>query len=106
MYFAVAKKGDLPVDGKTDVNPEGLTAACGKHARAFAERMEKGGSLARQAALHNLLGSQLVSGSRCHRLDSRLNALPWSSFFALFKGLCSRLEYYAMVHDDIQVKER
>ena len=26
MYFAVAKKGDKPTDGKTDVNPEGLTA--------------------------------------------------------------------------------
>jgi hypothetical protein len=29
VYFAVAKLGDTPVDGKTDVNPEGLTAgAC------------------------------------------------------------------------------
>jgi hypothetical protein len=26
VYFAVAKKGDKPTDGKTDVNPEGLTA--------------------------------------------------------------------------------
>ena len=26
MYFAVAKKGEKPTDGKTDVNPEGLTA--------------------------------------------------------------------------------
>jgi hypothetical protein len=26
VYFAVAKKGDPPTDGKTDVNPEGLTA--------------------------------------------------------------------------------
>lgn len=26
MYFAVAKLGDKPTDGKTDVNPEGLTA--------------------------------------------------------------------------------
>lgn len=26
VYFAVAKKGDPPIDGKTDVNPEGLTA--------------------------------------------------------------------------------
>jgi hypothetical protein len=26
VYFAVAKLGDAPTDGKTDVNPEGLTA--------------------------------------------------------------------------------
>lgn len=26
VYFAVAKTGDKPIDGKTDVNPEGLTA--------------------------------------------------------------------------------
>ena len=39
VYFAVAKKGDLPTDGKTDVNPEGLTAAFGKHAQTFADRL-------------------------------------------------------------------
>ncbi len=39
VYFAVAKQGDLPTDGKTDVNPEGLTAAYGKHAQAFADRL-------------------------------------------------------------------
>jgi hypothetical protein len=39
VYFAVAKQGDLLTDGKTDVNPEGLTAAYGKHAQAFADRL-------------------------------------------------------------------
>ena len=29
VYFAVAKKGEKPTDGKTDVNPEGLTAGEG-----------------------------------------------------------------------------
>ena len=29
VYFAVAKLGDTPTDGKTDVNPEGLTAGKG-----------------------------------------------------------------------------
>eukprot|EP01041_Mallomonas_annulata_P006639 gene6639-13449_t len=43
VYFAVAKKGDTPIDGKTDVNPEGLTAATGKWASDFAERLAKGG---------------------------------------------------------------
>ncbi|KAF5825491.1 hypothetical protein DUNSADRAFT_9323, partial [Dunaliella salina] len=43
VYFAVAKKGDAPIDGKTDVNPEGLTAACGEHAEAVAHRLRAGG---------------------------------------------------------------
>lgn len=29
VYFAVAKLGQKPTDGKTDVNPEGLTAGEG-----------------------------------------------------------------------------
>ena len=36
VYFAVAKLGEAPTDGVTDVNPEGLTAANGEHAAAFA----------------------------------------------------------------------
>lgn len=43
VYFAVAKKGDPPTDGKTDVNPEGLTAAYGPHAAAVAERLHAAG---------------------------------------------------------------
>lgn len=43
IYFAVAKLGEKPTDGKTDVNPEGLTAATGKHAAALAERLIAGG---------------------------------------------------------------
>ncbi|KAF8070955.1 OSB4 [Scenedesmus sp. PABB004] len=43
VYFAVAKLGDAPTDGKTDVNPEGLTAACGVHAEAVAARLRGGG---------------------------------------------------------------
>jgi len=43
VYFAVAKKGEAPIDGKTDVNPEGLTAACGEHAEAVAHRLRAGG---------------------------------------------------------------
>ncbi|XP_002967967.2 uncharacterized protein LOC9631054 [Selaginella moellendorffii] len=43
VYFAVAKLGDEPVDGKTDANPEGLTAACGKWAAAVAARLHAGG---------------------------------------------------------------
>lgn len=43
VYFAVAKKGDPPTDGKTDVNPEGLTAAYGRHAAAFAARLHAAG---------------------------------------------------------------
>ncbi len=43
VYFAVAKLGDTPTDGKTDVNPEGLTAAYGKHAEAIAQRLVAAG---------------------------------------------------------------
>lgn len=43
VYFAVAKYGEKPTDGTTDANPEGLTAVCGKHADAFAERLHKAG---------------------------------------------------------------
>ncbi|KAH9614028.1 hypothetical protein KSS87_022100 [Heliosperma pusillum] len=42
-YFAVAKLGEPPIDGKTDTNPEGLTAAYGKWASAVAQRLQAGG---------------------------------------------------------------
>ncbi|KAL3157846.1 hypothetical protein ABBQ32_012261 [Trebouxia sp. C0010 RCD-2024] len=42
VYFAVSKKGEAPIDGKTDANPEGLTAVTGKHAHAFAARLAHG----------------------------------------------------------------
>lgn len=43
VYFAVAKAGDTPVDGKTDVNPEGLTSVWGPHSEAVAQRLAAGG---------------------------------------------------------------
>ena len=43
IYFAVAKLGEAPTDGVTDLNPEGLTSACGKHADAFAQRLRSAG---------------------------------------------------------------
>lgn len=43
VYFAVAKLGDPPLDGKTDTNPEGLTAATGKWAAATAARLHSAG---------------------------------------------------------------
>lgn len=42
IYFAVAAAGDKPTDGVTDLNPEGLTAATGKWADAFAARLRSG----------------------------------------------------------------
>lgn len=42
-YFAVSKLGEPPTDGKTDANPEGLTAAYGKWASAVAARLHAGG---------------------------------------------------------------
>jgi ketopantoate reductase len=43
VYFAVAKAGDPPLDGVTDLNPEGLTAAWGPHAEAVAARLRAAG---------------------------------------------------------------
>jgi hypothetical protein len=39
LYLSVTAKGVDPVDGITTVNPEGLTAATGLHAQAFADRL-------------------------------------------------------------------
>jgi hypothetical protein len=39
LYLSVASMGVEPVDGVTTVNPEGLTAATGEHAQAFADRL-------------------------------------------------------------------
>ena len=43
IYFAVAKLGEMPTDGVTDMNPEGLTAACGPWADAVAARLHRQG---------------------------------------------------------------
>mmetsp|Transcript_5058 Transcript_5058/g.9316 ORF Transcript_5058/g.9316 Transcript_5058/m.9316 type:complete len:376 (-) Transcript_5058:127-1254(-) len=43
VYFAVAKLGEKPTDGITDMNPEGLTAANGKWAQAAADRFHNAG---------------------------------------------------------------
>ncbi|CAJ1974795.1 unnamed protein product [Sphenostylis stenocarpa] len=42
-YFAVSKLGEPPIDGITDTNPEGLTAAYGKWASVVAARLNAGG---------------------------------------------------------------
>jgi hypothetical protein len=39
LYLSVTAVGATPVDGVTTVNPEGLTAATGVHAQAFADRL-------------------------------------------------------------------
>lgn len=39
LYVSVPSKVAVPVDGVTTVNPEGLTAATGIHAQAFADRL-------------------------------------------------------------------
>jgi len=40
LFLSVTSKGAEAVDGITSVNPEGLTAATGKHASAFAHMLE------------------------------------------------------------------
>lgn len=39
LYVSVTAKGAEPIDGVTDVNPEGLTAVTGLHSSAFAKRL-------------------------------------------------------------------
>lgn len=43
IYYAVAKKGEKPIDGKTELNPEGLTAVTGKWSADFEKRMKQAG---------------------------------------------------------------
>jgi hypothetical protein len=50
LYLAVAKLGEAPIDGITDTNPDGLTAAKGKWAATFAARLHAGGLKCRQLA--------------------------------------------------------
>lgn len=40
LYLSIPSLGATPVDGVTSFNPEGLTTAVGKHASAFAERLQ------------------------------------------------------------------
>ena len=42
-YFAVAKMGDPVTDGKTELNPEGLTSITGKWGQAVADRLHAAG---------------------------------------------------------------
>ena len=51
LYLAVAKLGEAPIDGITEFNPDGLTAATGKWAGAFADRLNKGGLKCRALCL-------------------------------------------------------
>ncbi|KAJ6346867.1 hypothetical protein OIU76_003532 [Salix suchowensis] len=54
-YFAVSKLGEPPIDGKTDTNPEGLTAAYGKWACAVAARLHAGGLSCKHSCLLELV---------------------------------------------------
>jgi hypothetical protein len=40
LFLSVTAKGVDPIDGVTSKNPEGLTAATGEHAQAFADRLK------------------------------------------------------------------
>jgi len=42
IYFAVSKAGEPPIDGVTDVDPQGLTSVTGKWSEAFKQRLAKG----------------------------------------------------------------
>ena len=72
VFFAVAAKGEAPVDGVTDTDPRGLTAAHGRHAEAFASRLRASGGL-----------SCRVMDSRAEFDAAALEKLVWISAFML-----------------------
>jgi hypothetical protein len=64
-YFAVSKLGEPPVDGITDTNPEGLTAAFGNWGPAVAARLQNGGLTCKVCSfiriiLTNISGAQIT----------------------------------------------
>ena len=72
VFFAVSAKGEAPVDGVTDTDPQGLTAAHGRHAGAFARRLRASGGL-----------SCRVAESRAAFDAAALEKLVWISAFML-----------------------
>eukprot|EP00188_Purpureofilum_apyrenoidigerum_P002494 Plantae.Rhodophyta-Purpureofilum_apyrenoidigerum.ctg25538.p1 GENE.Plantae.Rhodophyta-Purpureofilum_apyrenoidigerum.ctg25538~~Plantae.Rhodophyta-Purpureofilum_apyrenoidigerum.ctg25538.p1 ORF type:complete len:330 (+),score=74.01 Plantae.Rhodophyta-Purpureofilum_apyrenoidigerum.ctg25538:183-1172(+) len=70
IYFAVSKKGEDPIDGKTEKSPEGLTCVTGKWAEAFAERLAKAN-----------LSCRVINKRDFRR--SQLEKLIWISAFML-----------------------
>lgn len=72
VFFAVSAKGQKPIDGVTDTDPGGLTCAHGRHARAFAERLNKCGGL-----------SCRVVAERADFDAAALEKLVWISAFML-----------------------
>lgn len=72
VFFAVSAKGEAPVDGVTDTDPQGLTAAHGRHAAAFASRLRRSGGL-----------SCRVIESRAEFDAAALEKLVWISAFML-----------------------
>jgi hypothetical protein len=88
LYLSVTAKGAPAIDGVTAVNPEGLTAATGKHARAFADRL---------AALNlkcNVLSSQQYQPAMFEKLMyvavTRCSARGSPRFVSLLPTLFSR----------------
>lgn len=119
VYFAVSKKGETPIDGKTDANPEGLTAVTGKHAQAFAARLAGGDLsckvLSRQAPLQLSLQSSpfasLLKPRVCclSRYDLTPRAMTGSNPLAMHSrfhvaSVPSQLQYTtAFVHKETPV---
>ena len=63
IFFAVAKKGEAPTDGVTDLNPEGLTAAHGAWANDLAATLKTTGLSChiRRPCLKSSFGSRHLS---------------------------------------------
>lgn len=70
LYFAISKMDETPIDGVTDLDPEGLTAVCGKWEGAFHERITNAG-----------LSCKIIKERDFRR--SQLEKLIWISVFNL-----------------------
>ena len=82
LYLSVTAKGVEPVDGITVVNPEGLTAATGPHAQAFADRL-------------NALGLKCNVVSAEEYRPAMFEKLMWVSL-AIKKRFPSWINFYKM----------
>lgn len=87
-YFAVSKLGESPIDGKTDTNPEGLTAAYGKWALAVSERLQAGG-LSCKVVYSYLINHILPLAKFLFGFLSFTKTYSWGLFF-LFGRFCVR----------------
>ncbi|KAL3806623.1 hypothetical protein ACHAXA_003014, partial [Cyclostephanos tholiformis] len=92
LYLSVTARGVDPVDGITSVDPDGLTAATGVHATAFAERLANLGLKCKAGSEYRQLVRDVIS-----ELTSAVSSREGIKFAP---GTIERLEAYTDVVSD------